>query len=362
MIRRRFLFIFSRLHSDPHHIHYKCGSGITQQQILHALHELDLDVCFGGQEDPSYPEDYVRHSAAILFIAPALRKLLPHKPSGKLILYANNSHVLTRNERMRASAKTWRLPVESTAPEPMFLDSYRHADHIIVAANQRCIETFTARGIPTEKIFPFHNGIDTDFYKPGPEKFREFTFLYWASEVGLRKGLPALLAAWKKWNNPRAKLIIMGMVTKVGRKLLYRRDWLGRLSPRVPPNIELHVTPYDSQVGRPSGDPFFREMMAKSHVGVFPTLEDNQPACVMEMAASGLPIITTVESGFNLDPSWSYRITADEVSSLVAAFEVAYRDPELAHKSARARQFMIDHHGWDDYRERLKRFITDIIA
>jgi glycosyltransferase involved in cell wall biosynthesis len=359
----RVLLIGSRLFSDPENPFHTSGTGITQGHILGVLEELGFDVYFGGQEDAAYPIKYITESRAIIYLAPALPKFINYKPRGKLILCAWSSHVLVRNQRMRDSARKWGLPVESLLPEDVFLEAYAVSDYITVSGNRSCIETFLDNGIPRQKIVPLNTGIDATLYRPGGEKFNDFTFMHWSSEVGLRKGLPVLLAAWKKWNNPQAKLVLMGMVTEAGRRLLYKRDWLGRTRPNWPANIEVpHLIRYGSLDSRRSGDIFFRTMIAKSHVGVLPTLEDAQPTVAREMAASGLPMIMTEQAGFELDQSWSYRVEMDDVDSLVEAFDQAYRDKNLSQRARKARQFMIDHHSWGEYRVGLSSFLTSVLS
>lgn len=357
-LKNKALFIFSRYHKDPKNIHHKCGTGIAQLEILGLLENMGYDVFFGGQEDLSYPKEYVVDSKFIIYIAPAIFKILKHKPKGKLILFANNSHVKVRNQRMRDSAKRWGLPVESLGPEKYFLPAYEKSDYIFVGGNKSCVQTFLDNGVPTDKIKLWHNSVYPEVFKPGTgEKFNKFTFVHWSSEIGLRKGLPAILAAWKKWNNPNAQLVLMGILTKVGKKLLYKRNWYGKLVPNYAENIVVYS---GGSQGFPSQDPFVLQTLQKSHVGVFPTLEDNQPASVMEMASSGLPIITTEESGFNLDDSWSYKVKMDDVDTLVQAFEKAFTDSELQKKGNNARNFMIENHNWEDFHKMFPEFIKSL--
>lgn len=357
--KEKVLFIFSRFHADKKNIYHKAGSGLTQVKILEVLEDLGYDVYFGGQEDWWYPQNYIREAKAIIYIAPALPKFIKHHPTGKLILFANNSHVLVRNQRMRDSAKKWNLPVESLGPENYFLPAYQTSDYVMFSGNENCTKTFLENGVPREKIIHWSNSTDSEIFKPAQEKFQQFTFVHWSSEIGLRKGLPALLAAWKKWDNSKARLVLIGMVTKkVGTRLLFKRSWRGKQIPNLPLNVVL----YASKKGYPAQDTFVRETLSKSHVGVFPTLEDGQPSVVIEMSASGLPLIITEESGYELDPSWSYKVKRDDVDSLVKAFEAAYTDPQLAQKSSNARQFTIDHHGSTQFKESFKEFLIQTIG
>ena len=159
--------------------------------------------------------------------------------------------------------------------------------------------------------------------------------------------------------------MLMGMVTEVGKRLLYKRDWRGRLTskPSWPANVEVpHLIGYGSLDSHRSGDIFFRTMIAKSHVGVMPTLDDAQPSVAKEMAASGLPMIMTDQAGFELDASWSYRVEMDDPDSLVCALDQAYHDRYLPEKGRSARQFMIDHHSWENYRIQLEDFLTSILS
>src|SRR6266404_7148962 len=351
------LFIFSRFHKDEKNIHFKAGSGLTQLKILGVLERLGYDVYFGGQEDFAYPKNYILESKAIIYLAPALPEFINYKPKGKLILWANNSHVLVRNARMRQSAEKWGLPVESLGPEQYFLPAYKISDHIMYSGNSDCVQTFLDNGVPGEKIVNWNNSTNTEVYKPAKEKFPKFTFVHWSSEIGLRKGLPAILAAWKKWNNPNARLILLGIVTKVGKQLLFSRTWYGKLLPNLPRNVEL----YGSQQGFPAQDPSVIETLGKSHVGLYPTLEDGQASAVIEMAACGLPMIVTRESGYELDPSWAFEVRPDNVDDLVAAFQAAYQDPALAQKGISARQFVEKHHNTPDFERQLSKFLSSVL-
>jgi len=357
MKKDKILFIFSRYHMDPKNIHHKCGTGVAQLEILGTLENLGYDVYFGGQEDFFYPKEYITESKAIIYIAPAFPKFIKYRPTAKLILFANNSHVLVRNQRMRDSAKKWALDAESLGQEKFFLPAYKYSDFILVAGNKQVFNTFTKNGVPEEKLQYWHNSVNASIYKPGKEKYKDFTFVHWSSEVGLRKGLPAILAAWKKWNHPKARLIIMGILTKDGKKLLYKRNWFGWPKLALPKNVVF----YGSKRGFPSQDPYVLEVLSKSHVGIFPTLEDNQPAAAMEMAASGLPLIITEESGFELNPSWCYKVTMDDVDSLTESLNVAYLDPNLEQKGKNAREFMIKNHNWDDFRKQFAQFIKSVL-
>lgn len=346
--KEKILFIFSRFHADPKNIYHKAGAWTTPKKILDVLEDLGYDVYYGGQEDWVYPKNYIKEAKAIIYIAPAFFKLMKYKPSGKLIIFANNSHVLERNRRMRESAKKWGLPLESTGPEEFFLPAYERSDYIMFSGNESCTRTFLDNGVPESKIVHWENNLDANSYKPSEEKFPMFTFIHWSSEIGLRKGLPAMLQAWKKWNNPNAQLILMGMVTRAGKMLLSN-----------PPR---GVVLYCSERGFPAGDPFVLETLGKSHVGVFPTLEEGQPTVMLEMAASGLPLISTEESGYELDTSWSYKVKSDDVDSLVAAFDAAFKDPQVLQKGKNARQLVIDRYNPEAFKKLFKNFLVKVLS
>lgn len=350
--KEKILFIFSRFHADPKNMYHKAGAWTTPKKVLDVLEDLGYDVYYGGQEDFGYPKNYIKEAKAIIYIAPALPKFVNHKPKGKLILFANNSHVLERNRRMHESAKKWNLPVESTGPEQYFLPAYGRSDYILFSGNENCTRTFLDNGVPLNKIVHWNNNLDATAYRPSEKKFPEFTFVHWSSEIGLRKGLPVMLSAWKKWNNPKARLILMGMVTPVGKLLL------SQFSHGLPAGVVL----YCNEKGYPALDPFVLETLGKSHVGVFPTLEEGQPTVILEMAASGLPIITTEESGYELDPSWSYKVKMDDIDSLVTAFDSAYKDPQVLQKGKNARELVIERHNPEGFKKLFKDFLIKVLS
>lgn len=348
--KEKILFIFSRFHADPKNIYHKAGAWLTPRKVLDVLEELNYDVYYGGQEDFRYPKNYICEAKAIIYIAPAFFKIIKYKPKGKLIIFANNSHVLERNKRMRESAAKWNLPVESTGPEKYFLPAYKASDYIMFSGNENCTKTFTDNGVPAKKIVHWENNVDASVYRPNENKFSKFTFVHFSSEIGLRKGLPAMLKAWEKWNKKNAQLILLGMVTKVGKLLLFE-DEEGK-KPNLPDGVVLHC----SEKGYPAHDPFVLETLGKSHVGVFPSLEEGQATVTLEMMASALPIITTQECGYELDPSWSYEVKRDDVESLVNAFETAYNDPEIIQKGKNARELVKSRHNPQIFKKLLKDF------
>jgi glycosyltransferase involved in cell wall biosynthesis len=348
--KEKILFIFSRFHADPKNIYHKAGAWLTPRKVLDVLEELNFDVYYGGQEDYRYPRNYVQEAKAIIYIAPAFFKIIKYNPKGKLIIFANNSHVLVRNSRMKASAEKWGLPLESTGPEKYFLPAYDRSDYILFSGNETCTNTFLDNGIPKNKIIHWENNVDASVYRPSKTKFPKFTFIHFSSEIGLRKGLPAILKAWEKWNNKNAQLILMGMVTKVGKLLLFEGE--NGNKPNLPEGVILHC----SEKGFPAQDPFVLETLGKCHVGLFPSLEEGQATVALEMAASGLPLIITQECGYELDPSWSFEVKPDDVDSLVLAFQTAYKDPEIIKKGENARELVKSRYNPEIFKQVLKDF------
>jgi glycosyltransferase involved in cell wall biosynthesis len=163
----------------------------------------------------------------------------------------------------------------------------------VCASNGPCEDSLREAGIPPERIVPTSFGWSPERYPaapavPAPGGLGPARFLF-AGIIGVRKGVPDLLAAW-------AKAGVKGELTLVG---------------HVEPGIE----PLLSQAtagGSVKVLPFTRDIAAlyRSHdVFVFPTLEEGGPQVTIEAGGCGLPVITT--------PMGAARLVRDGVNGIV---------------------------------------------
>ncbi len=141
-------------------------------------------------------------------------------------------------------------------------------------------------------------------------------------EICIRKGVPQLLAAWKK-SGIEGELLLAGGVEPAIRPLL--ESYLDGSSVRV--------LGFISDIGR---------LYKSADIFVFPTLEEGGPQVTYEAAGCGLPIITTpmgmanmIEDGIN-----GIVVRPHDVDGLADAISLLASSADL--RARLARQAMID--------------------
>jgi len=324
-----------------------------QQEAFNCLKALGFHPHFAGQEDPSYPPE-ITGADMIVTLAPPLARL-PARCTGVTLLYACNTHVIERENRLQTASQKWQLSCESQSfrDRNEYLRAYERADYLLIAENEQGIRSFLKHGVLPHKIKRYNNCVDVDVWVPNEQKRDKFSFVCYASALGLRKGLPPLLAAWQQWYQEQdAELCLIGIPTPVSDQLLG-----GTRNGEANPGIHVWLEKFPAQ-HKPIID-----LIGSCHVAIFPTLEDAQPSTLLEMTSCGLPVITTVESGVEFDPEFCRYIAADSVRDLCAAFEYWYRQRDrVVEIGQKARQYIIANHSWPCFRQRFNAILCEAAA
>lgn len=321
-----------------------------QQEVFACLQGIGFDVEFAGEEDKKYSK---RITEADLIIAvPSALTRIGKNAGGITALFTCNTHILVRTDRLIESSRKWHLPCEYYPWVPMTMKAYNQADYLLIAENDQGIENFVRNGVRREKIKRYNNCVDEDIWIPSDSKKEVFTFVFWASATGIRKGLPVLVAAWQQWyRDQNAELHIFGMPTRTTDIML---KGLRRGNPN--PGLHLHLDTYPSQ------DPKIIEFLGASHVGVYPTLEDAQPSSLLEMASCGLAIITTRESGVEFSEDFCKYVSIDSVGELTSAFQYWYEKRyQIDNIGNKARLFIQQNHTWNKLDKRFREIICEIM-
>jgi glycosyltransferase involved in cell wall biosynthesis len=129
--------------------------------------------------------------------------------------------------------------------------------------------------------------------------------------IGVRKGIPQLLAAWKK-SGVKGELVLAGIVEPSLKPLL--QPYLGA------DNVRL--AGFVADVGH---------LYKSADVLVFPTLEEGDPLVTYEAAGCGLPIITTSMGAANIIRSGANGLIVEpyDIEGLAQAISSLANSPEL---------------------------------
>lgn len=340
--------IFSRFHLE-YEQQRRAGTGRMQHEAGQCLQNLGFKTFFAGQEDKYLSRDIVQSDIIVAFVGGLVK--LPFSCVAKTLLYTANTHIKEKQQRLIASAEKWNLPNEISHKEDIFLRAYRMADYLLIAENDDGVRNFTTRRIPLSKIRRYNNCVDVDIWMPTRNKRNTLTFVCYSSALGLRKGLPVLVAAWRKWaSSTAAELHVIGTPTPVS-DILFN----GLRHGEVSRGLHIDLDEFPSQ-----HEPIIN-FVGSCHIGVLPTLEDAQPSSLLEMASCGLPVITTIESGVDFPTSMCQYIKMDDPDSLSSAFEFwASHYSDIPDASHIARNYIVENHSWPCFRRRFTAIISEV--
>jgi glycosyltransferase involved in cell wall biosynthesis len=160
----------------------------------------------------------------------------------------------------------------------------------------------------------------------------------------VRKGVPQLLAAWKK-SGVRGELVLAGAVEESLKPLLapYLKDHGVRLAGFV------------SDVG---------SLYKSADLFIFPTLEEGDPQVTYEAAGCGLPVITTLMGKANIirDGVNGLIVAPYDIDGLAQAISQIASSPELRNRLARQAASDAQKFTYDRVGNERARILSDLLA
>lgn len=209
---------------------------------------------------------------------------------------------------------------------------YDIADYV-VTPSKFVQESFLEEGFDEEKVKCVPFGVNTPDIQQVSD---DTTYFIYSGSVTLRKGIQYLLPAWDSLDLPNAELIVTSNIDESARPIVqeYEDDdsirFLGWVN-------DLY------------------EWFGKSSVFVFPTLEEGSAMVVYEAMASGLPIITTFNSGWvGEDGKHGIEVPVRDSKSIAEAIQYMYNNPEERKQMGEnARDHIMSNFTEDDYGERV---------
>jgi alpha-maltose-1-phosphate synthase len=212
---------------------------------------------------------------------------------------------------------------------------HRLADRIVVPSSFTR-ETLIENGTPAHKITVIPFGVDLSAFRPFPRSntSRPVRFIFLGA-LGVRKGVPVLLEAWRSVARLGAELWLAGSVSEKHARLIPALKGL-------------------KQIGKvPHKD--LPAVLSQCDVLVFPSYFEGLAQVQLEALAGGLPIIATEASGATdliVDGKEGYIIPVGDSGALAEAMLNFIKSPEdLATMSAAAR-LCAERYSWEAYGDR----------
>ena len=241
---------------------------------------------------------------------------------------------------------------------PEFADSLRHdlspeyfareaqelllADCVLApsAVVRRAVEGL---GVPPDRIADVPFGVDLKTFAPGPRKPDDTFRVLFVGKLTQRKGLAQLLEAFRRLRLPGAQLEIVGNLVGSGR-------WL----PRYRDIFEWHREGPHAELA---------ERYRRADVFVLPSLHEGSALVTYEALASGLPIITTPQTGSVVrDGVEGFLVPGGEIEPLAERLLELFRDPERRRDMATRARRRAEEFSWEAYGERLAAAVRRTLA
>jgi len=223
----------------------------------------------------------------------------------------------------------------------------RELADVIFAPSDYAMQCLVENGVAAEKIVKIPYGVDHVRFSPTSEprpRGDAFRIVYVGS-IGLRKGVRYLLEAWRALGLANAELVLVGQPDGAGREIL--RDFRGQYY-------------WPGEVPKYSVDQWFR----KSDVFVLPSLAEGSALVTYEALASGVPVVTTPNSGSVVrDGVDGFVVPPHDVPAIARSIKYLHENPEGARAMGRhGRDLIMSTYTWKHYRIRIATAYESILS
>lgn len=262
----------------------------------------------------------------------------------KTIVERASSHLLTAKALLEEEYRRFQAPLVSVDEVSLQrgLEEFELADFITVPSDF-AYQSFLNHQFSASKIKKIPFGVDLAKFRPrqSEESGRPFRFLF-VGQISLRKGVQYLLPAWEKLNLPNVELVLAGAVQPDLQSFLKKTG--------LPANTKIQ---YFSAV---------EQAYQASDVFVFPSLEEGMALVTLEALASGLPTITTLNSGSIIKNNQEgFIVPIRNTEALTQKMKQLYEDKQTRQKMAKAARLTAEKYSWDQYRTNLLDFYQTLI-
>ena len=261
---------------------------------------------------------------------------LAQKRGGKYICDRGSSHIRYTNEILTEEYRRWGQEFEGVYHKHLTREEheYDQAD-LITVPSKFARRTYIEMGVPPEKLRHVAYGADLSrFSKVADPPVDSFEVLC-VGQIAFQKGVPYLLEAFEKFRHPRKRLTMVGAVAPEMEQFLKGKQW---------EHVEfLGNVPHARM----------KDVMSRSHVVVFPSINDGFGMVIGEAMACGCPVISSENSGgmdLIKDGHEGYVVPIRDSASITDRLEQLAQDPVLRETmGARSLERVASIGGWDTY-------------
>ncbi|MFD2262083.1 glycosyltransferase family 4 protein [Lacibacterium aquatile] len=236
----------------------------------------------------------------------------------------------------------WADSLHAGAPKWLIdqcIEEARLAD-LVLAPSEYVKQTMIEVGTPADRIEIIPFGVRVDRFSP-PENGRQpdgkFRLLY-VGQISQRKGLKYVLEAIKQIGDRSIELLMVGGMVGEGKGLKPYDGWYRHI-----PNV-----PHSEVPG----------LFRTADLFVYPSLHEGSANAIFEGMASGLPVLTTLNSGSMVrDGIEGHILPIRDVDALAEKILAVRNDADKRAAMGRAARVRALQFTWDHYRARLGQIL-----
>jgi len=213
---------------------------------------------------------------------------------------------------------------------------------LVIAASEYVRDSLLMNGVQAENIALCPYGVDTSQFIPEIKtNDRPFRILF-VGQLSQRKGIKYLLEAFQSLRLDNAELVLMGAVAGSGDGLKSYAGLFRHVS---------HV-PYSE----------LPSYYQSADIFVYPSLHEGSALAIYEALASGLPVITTHNSGSVVrDGVDGFIVPIRDVEALKSKIRLLYTNKELRAEMGQQARVQAESFTWQAYRLRLSALVRNYI-
>ena len=263
-----------------------------------------------------------------------LDQVIGHIKTGESILSVERQLHPEFSDTIPDSAVEWAL--ERCSTEAIVADR-------VLAASEYVRDSLIENGVAPSKITLCQYGVDTERFRPASKKTAGHPFqILFVGQLSQRKGIKYLLEAFKSLHLEKAELVLMGGVVGSGEGLKSYEGLFRRVS---------HV-PYSE----------LPQYYQSADIFVYPSLHEGSALAIYEALASGLPVITTPNSGSVVrDGVDGFIVPIRDVEALKEKMLLLYQNKELRDRMSQQARKRAESFTWQAYRQRLGSIVQNFI-
>jgi len=242
-----------------------------------------------------------------------------------------SSHVIEQNKIMEKENARFGIKRDANRSYTLTkcVAEYNLADYVLVPSIHAW-NSFLKYNFPGHKLYMIRNGVDLKKFQPKPVKHNDFRVLFVGGNW-IRKGWIYLERAFAQLNLKNSEL------WGAGPRISFTKRRNVKLLGFIPS----------------------QKLYNKCDLFVLPTLEDEMALVVLEAMASGIPVITTFECGYDdiiKDGKQGFIVPVRDERTLKQRIQYFYDNPSELKRMGKNARKTAEKYPWEKYQKELIKF------